>query len=640
MDSPLGRSGLGRNSGGAGMEMRKITLFTPRRAVVVAALVGFAALAAAVAPWSLTSDALRSAISAQLKELYGLELSVAGRSTVAFLPVPRLKFEDITLTAADGTRVVRGGWLRGEFRILPIIAGRLELSQLALSEVRIDVEADAAGRTPWDASVASLRGRIQAGESLGHVKALIVNSANLVFRDRKAGSEEILRDVQLVAYWPNAESTLDVSGSARWRGETVEFSVAGLRPGALVAGRSSRLTAQLNAPLGRFALNGDANLAGEPQLIGRASFETRSLRDFSRWSGIDLPLGNFIQAFSLDGDFSTDRRTASWPSVRINLGADRLDGAITVRLEGERPTITGTLAADRLDLTNFFAPLGQARSSNGLWSSDAIDLGQPEGDLDLRLSATAVRIGSARMDDLAANVLVKPGRVEWSVGRASVNRGIIKGRTILVSAGEGLELKTQGSYERLDLAGLLPDLGLARWITGSAQGQFALDGTGETAADIVRRLHGRANITIKQGELVGVGLNDTLRRIERRPLSAPLDWRGGRTPFEQIHLNLALADGSAEITDGSIIATSLRGTLQGRASLVDRMLAVRLNVEGAPGGAAQPGPSIAFDLSGPWDDVTVTPDAQALIQRSGAAQQLLGPRGQADNARDSSAAVQ
>jgi len=553
--------------------------------------------------------------------------------------VPRLKFEDVTLTAADGTQVVRGGWLRGELRILPIIAGRLELSQLVLSDGRIDVEADAAGKTPWDAAVASLRSRIQAGESQGHVKTLAISGAYLVFRDRKTGSEEILHDIQLVAYWPNAESTLDVTGSARWRGETVQFNLAGLRPSALVAGRSSRLVAQLNAPLARVSLSGDANLAGAPQMIGRATFETRSLRDFSRWSGVDLPLGNFIQAFSLDGDFSTDRRTASWPAVRLNLGADRLDGAITVRLEGERPTITGTLAADRLDLTTFFAPLGQARSASGLWSSDAIELGQPGGDLDLRLSATTVRIGAARMDDLAANLLVKPGRIEWSVGRASLNRGIIKGRTILASAGEGLELKAQGSYERLDLASLLGDLGVTRWVGGSAQGQFNLDGIGDTAADIVRRLHGRANITIRQGELIGVGLNDTLRRIERRPLSAPLDWRGGRTPFDQIYLNIALTDGTAEITDGSISATNLRGTVHGRASLVDRLLAVKLNVEGAPGSAPQPAPSIAFDVNGPWDDVTITPDARALIQRSGAAQQLLGARGQAENA-DASAAGQ
>jgi AsmA protein len=619
--------------------MRKITLFTPRRALFAAAAAGLVALIAAVAPWSMTSDALRSAISAQLKELYGLELSVAGRTTVAFLPVPRLKFEDITLTAADGTRVVRGGWLRGEFRVLPIVAGRLELSQLSLSDVRIDIESDARGKTPWDAAVANLQSRVQEGESQGHIKTLVIDGAYVVFRDRRAGSEEILRDVHLVGYWPNAESTVEVTGSARWRGETVQFNVAGLRPSALVAGRSSRISAEVTAALGRLALSGDANLAGAPQIIGRAAFETRSLRDFSRWSGLDLPLANFIQAFSLNGDFSADRRTASWPSVRMNLGADSLEGAITVRLEGERPIITGTLAADRLDLTNFFAPLGQARSSTGLWSSDAIDLGHPKGDLDLRLSASTVRIGATRMDELAANLLVKPGRLEWSVGRAALNRGVLKGRTILVTAGEGLDLKAQGSFERLDLGTLLSDLGGARWVTGSAQGHFTVDGSGETAADIVRRLHGRANITVRQGELIGVGLNDALRRIERRPLSAPLEWRGGRTPFEQVHLNLALAEGSAEISDGALTATNLRGALQGRVSLVDRMLAVRLNVESAPSGTAQPGPSLVFDVNGPWDDVTVTPDARALIQRSGAAQHLLAPRGQSDSARDASAAA-
>jgi AsmA protein len=32
-----------------------------------------------------------------------------------------------------------------------------------------------------------------------------------------------------------------------------------------------------------------------------------------------------------------------------------------------------------------------------------------------------------------------------------------------------------------------------------------------------------------------------------------------------------------------------------------------------------------FDVSGAWDNVTVTPDARSLIERSGAAKPLFGP---------------
>src|SRR5918911_5443829 len=103
-----------------------------RRVLVGVSCLVLAVIAGAVAPWTLSSDALRLVTSNKLKELYGLELSVAGRSTIALLPVPRLKFENVTLTASDGTPVVRGGWLRAEFRVRPLLTGNLDISELSL----------------------------------------------------------------------------------------------------------------------------------------------------------------------------------------------------------------------------------------------------------------------------------------------------------------------------------------------------------------------------------------------------------------------------------------------------------------------------------------------------------------------------
>ena len=73
-----------------------------------------------------------------------------------------------------------------------------------------------------------------------------------------------------------------------------------------------------------------------------------------------------------------------------------------------------------------------------------------------------------------------------------------------------------------------------------------------------------------------------------------------------------------------MIAASLRGLLKGRVSLYERTLAVKAAFDG-PAKAAGAGPSITLDISGPWDDITIAPDARALIERSGAAQLLLGP---------------
>ena len=591
----------------------------PRRAVFIALLVGVVGLAAAITPWTISSSALAPAMAARIKDLHGLDLTVSGRSTFALLPVPRLKAETITLAGSDGRSVVRAGLLRGELRILPLMAARLEFAELSLREAVVDVEIDPGGRTSWDAAAAKLGERLQGHGAGRHLQRLVLKGADLHFRDRRSGFETVLRNIELDARWPAVESTLNVAGSMTWRGQPVIVTAASVRPDALAAGRPSRINLQMNAPLARIAASGDLTWRDAPHFVGRTSLETRSLPDFSRWTGLDLPLGPLIQAFSLDGDMTVAGGDASWRSARLTLGSDRLDGALSMRLEGERRTITGTLAADRLDLTGFLAPLVQARAPDGGWSSGAIAIErQSDMDLDLRVSALSARIGSLRMEDLAANLLVKPGRFEASVGRVSINKGIAKGRATLASAVDGIEVKGQSSFERVDVAAFLADLGSPRWLGGAAQGQFTFEGSGETAAEIVQRLHGRASGIVRPGELLGVGLSDALRRVDgKSPLA--LTGRGGRTPFDQAHLNVTIADGTADIGDGGLTSAAVRAVLQGKVSLTEGTLAVKANVESAAPVEAGSAPSLLFDIAGPWENVTIVPEARPLTQRSGAA---------------------
>src|SRR5215212_933357 len=97
-----------------------------RRAAFVLLPLGALALVAAAAPWTLSSDSLRSVVAGQLKAAYGLDFSVKGRTVIAFLPIPRVKFEDMTLATADGKVIARGGLLRAELRLLPLLLARME----------------------------------------------------------------------------------------------------------------------------------------------------------------------------------------------------------------------------------------------------------------------------------------------------------------------------------------------------------------------------------------------------------------------------------------------------------------------------------------------------------------------------------
>jgi AsmA protein len=138
-------------------------------------------------------------------------------------------------------------------------------------------------------------------------------------------------------------------------------------------------------------------------------------------------------------------------------------------------------------------------------------------------------------------------------------------------------------------------------MTGLAQGQFTFEGSGDNAAEIARRLQGRANVTVRQGELVGLGLNDSLRRTDGTPPFTPAG-RGSRTPFDEAYLNLTVADGAAEIGDGGLTAAGLRAALKGYVSVPDQMVSMRANVEGSKLSSA-----IGIDITGPWDNVAIAP---------------------------------
>ncbi|MEV5407187.1 AsmA-like C-terminal region-containing protein, partial [Streptomyces albidoflavus] len=309
----------------------------------------------------------------------------------------------------------------------------------------------------------------------------------------------------------------------------------------------------------------------------------------------------------------------------VALGNDRLDGTLSVRFDTERPVIAGTLAADKLDLSDFVVPFTQTKTLSGNWNEEPINLSRMTGgDLDIRLSATKAKLGLLTFEDMAASILVKPGHIEASLGRATFHDGTLKGRFSLAQIDGKPELKSQATFDRVDLSSFLNVIGEPRWIAGQAQGQIQVEAAGTTVAEIVRGSHGRAAVNIKRGELIGIGLNDVMKRIEKRPLAASLDWRGGRTAFDLAQVSLAVGSGVGEIVDGRLIAPELRTTLKGQVSLADRTLNIKALVDPATP-VPNASPLIVFDIDGGWDSVVITPDVKSLILRSGAAKPLFGP---------------
>ena len=192
-------------------------------------------------------------------------------------------------------------------------------------------------------------------------------------------------------------------------------------------------------------------IRGERQGERPGELHDGSLRDLLHWGDVQVPFGGLVQGASLAGDFTAENGAMSFPAVQLGLGSDKLDGALSGRFKGGRLSLTGTLAAERLNLADTPFPFGPLQASAGSWSYDPLNLRETGGaDLDLRISAAAARLGGLRLDDLAANLLVRRGRVELSLGRATLNRGTVKGRLALAAGQPAHDVKLQGSFDRVD----------------------------------------------------------------------------------------------------------------------------------------------------------------------------------------------
>jgi AsmA protein len=605
-----------------------------RRALkITAALAGVAALVLALAPWTVSSRALTGIVAQQLKSEFDLDLDVAGRTVIAFLPSPRLKFEEVSITGADGASLTRGGELRGQLAVFPLLLGQIVVDEISLSNARVDVFVDEDGSSPWDPVVASLEARMQSDAAQPSLTRIALNHAQIHHYDTSTDRRTILRDVNLTGKWGGADDAVEIGGSLALGGESVQIALTEFRPSLYFSNRRSPLELRVSSRLGRLTIIGAvASGVDSPWLTGRSTFETRALRDLLVWSGQKVPLGPLVSSFGLDGEINGVGGVVSWPSIRVTLGSDRLDGALSARMDNGRLSLNGTLAANTLALDEFAAPFFEAATPTGPWRLMPYDLASATAaDLDLRLSASTASVRGLRLQDVAMSVLVKDGRVEAGISRATMNGGAARARLNINALERGVELRAQANAERVDVAGLLRDLTGSAWMNGEGAGHFVLESQGSSAAELARSARGQAELAVARGQFVGISLDDALRRFERQPLTTSLRLRGGSTPFETASATIMLDQGVAQFVESGFGTPTLSGILEGAFFVADRRVAARAAVESvAPVGDGRMTPALSFDIQGPWNNISILPDAKALIQRSGAARLLLGPAVEAE----------
>jgi AsmA protein len=601
-----------------------------RIALLIAVVVAAGVFIIAAATRMIPADTVRQAVVNEIRAVTGLDPLLRGPVSISMFPAPIVEFSDVALgESAGGETALAVDQLTANLRLMPLLAGHIEIADISLTRPHVAVTVYPDGRTNWspliDILARALKPNAKHDERVLSFSEIRINDG--VVRVRVPGSDfqEMLEGVEFSLAWPSIARSFGATGHFIWHNETLDASVAIADfPGAL-AGDESGLKFRINAGLLKAAFDGAMSYEPSLKIDGTLAADAASLREALRWSGNrSLPDGG-LGRFALKAHAAVNGGTIALSNVNAELDGNVAEGVLSYATTG-RQILQGTLAVEKLDLRPYVSTFRLIADNTRNWDRRSLVLDWFNGwDADLRLSAARVQFAHAELGRTAVAANMRSGRLVVTVGESQAFDGLITGSIAVAKSESGAEVSSQMQFANVDMEKCLGELFGMRRLEGVGNLAFALDSTGLNVQELAGNLAGTVQVTTKQGALSGWNVEQMMRRLQRSPLSANGDFRNGKTAFDRLNIGLRIAHGLATVEDVVLEGPSVRLALAGTTSIPERELDLTGTANLIGGAAADANASfeIPFTVQGQWDSPSIVPDIRTLIRRSRATAPLL-----------------
>ena len=145
-------------------------------------------------------------------------------------------------------------------------------------------------------------------------------------------------------------------------------------------------------------------------------------------------------------------------NVNVELDGNVAEGVMTYANNG-RQSLQATLAADALDFTPYVSTFRLLASGARDWNRQLFDLNSLSmTDLDIRLSAAKVTVGSSKLGRTAIGANLRNGALALCVAEAQIYGGIAKGSFGLSRIDADADVKAQFQFTDVDLQACASEL--------------------------------------------------------------------------------------------------------------------------------------------------------------------------------------
>ena len=574
---------------------------------------------------AIPADSVREAVKAEIRAVTGLDPSIHGDVSVSLFPTGSVRFNDVSLgDSRTGAAALTADQLVVRLRFLPFLIGQIAIRDVTLVRPSIMIAFASDGSSNWAGHIETLARALKpSADRVNSFSEIRIDGGTVIVRDEGYKIVETLNNVEFALAWPSISKSFAATGNFLWNEKPFDATLSFTDFLAALTGERSGLKIRVNGAPFKFAFDGNFSHRPVLRMEGMLAADTSSLRDALRWTADPARTGSGFQRFALKAQTRISGRNIALSKVNVELDGNAGEGVLTFDADG-RQSLQGTLAVESLDLTPYISTYRLLTGERN-WSQLPIDLKSLNGlDADLRISAANVTMDEIKLGRTAVAANLRSGRLNIAIGEAQAFGGVIKGSVTVSDTGSGANV-----HGRLQLADILLDQGLGvligiRRIEGKGSIDLSFDGSGASIYDITQALDGSVTMSSRKGAVVGINVEQLLRRLERNPLAGRGgDFRGGKTPYDVLSVNFKVTQGTAAVEEVRVEAPTVRVDLSGTSSIPSRNLDLKGTATLLGAADAATTFDLPFVVQGPWDDPLVWPDVQLLIRRSGAAQPLL-----------------
>jgi AsmA protein len=562
--------------------------------VAVAAILGL--LASGVVRWPLDPDAVRVDLNSALGEGARLAWRTPESASFSVLPWPRLRISGAELDDRRGVSILSAPSARFDLSPLALLGGRSVAVAAAFRRPTLTIDLDQTA-VLGGAPVSS--GGRRPAAALGGLRFsdgfLRIVSAN-------RGLDTLIENARGGLDGLSAGRPLSFDVSARWRGEPVSAAGDLAEPERAQQGEASAFNFVLSSRAANLALHGSLTGGGSPSFEGDLNLGVKSIESLMRLLGASGARPIAADTLTLSSRATIGGESLALGDVALTIGGQSLEGALSLTRVAGRPTLSGNLAADRLALAPVVGSPKPLREPSGDWSDASFAFAPPRAfDVDLRLSAGELDCFGHAITGVGASLIARQGRLSVDLAEANAYQGRLRGDASFERDGDSLALDLAAELSDVDLGAAFADFGW-RGNSGHGDAKLQIESKGRSPAAAIAGLSGSASIAETDGAILGVNLEEALRRSQRRPFDLTRDMRLGRTNFTSLDAKVAIDRGVATIAKADLRGVGLAATLSGEANLPAQSIRARVSAgqtdaQGVPSADAA---RLAIDVAGRW----------------------------------------